>query len=80
MVRHKVAPGITGLAQIKGYVGETENALDMQARVNLDLDYLRHWSPMLDVKIILVTLGQFLGRDSAHHSDLDAGRMLTSAD
>ena len=83
MVRHKVLPGITGLAQVNGYLGETENPLDMQARVNLDLDYLRHWSPMLDVKIILLTLGQFLGRDStgrASRAGLASGELLTSAD
>ncbi len=53
MVRHKVLPGITGLAQVNGCRGETSKLEEMQARVNFDLDYLRHWSPMLDIKIIL---------------------------
>src|SRR6202034_4015456 len=44
MVRHKVLPGITGLAQINGWRGETSSLEDMEARVNYDLDYLRHWS------------------------------------
>ncbi len=56
MMRHKVLPGITGLAQVNGCRGETSKLEEMQARVNFDLDYLRHWSPMLDIKIILMTM------------------------
>jgi putative colanic acid biosysnthesis UDP-glucose lipid carrier transferase len=56
MVRHKVLPGITGLAQVNGCRGETSKLEEMEARVNFDLDYLRHWSPMLDIKIILLTV------------------------
>jgi putative colanic acid biosynthesis UDP-glucose lipid carrier transferase len=55
MVRHKVLPGITGLAQVNGCRGETSQLEEMEARVNYDLDYLRHWTPMLDIKIILLT-------------------------
>ena len=49
MVRHKVLPGITGLAQVNGCRGETLQLEQMEARVNFDLDYLRHWSPMLAI-------------------------------
>ncbi len=56
MMRHKVLPGITGLAQVNGCRGETSKLEEMQARVNFDLDYLRHWSPILDIKIILMTM------------------------
>jgi putative colanic acid biosynthesis UDP-glucose lipid carrier transferase len=52
MRRHKVLPGITGLAQVNGFRGATANVEDMQARVNYDLDYLRRWSPMLDLEIL----------------------------
>src|ERR1700691_2939400 len=52
MIRHKVLPGITGLAQVNGCRGETAKLEEMEARVNFDLDYLRHWSPMLDIKKI----------------------------
>src|SRR5690606_36528634 len=52
MIRHKVRPGITGLAQVSGCRGETERLEDMQARVAHDIDYLRHWSVMLDLKIL----------------------------
>jgi putative colanic acid biosynthesis UDP-glucose lipid carrier transferase len=55
MLRHKVLPGITGLAQVSGCRGETANLEDMEARVRFDLDYLRHWTPMLDFKILLLT-------------------------
>ena len=55
MVRHKVLPGITGLAQVNGCRGETTQLEEMEARVNYDLDYLRRWTPMLDIKIILLT-------------------------
>jgi putative colanic acid biosysnthesis UDP-glucose lipid carrier transferase len=56
MIRHKVAPGITGLAQIRGYRGETKTVEQMKARVESDLEYLRRWSLALDIKILLVTV------------------------
>jgi len=66
MVRHKVLPGITGLAQVSGCRGETSRLEEMEARVNFDLDYLRHWSPMLDIKIILLTVVMVLRDDKAY--------------
>jgi putative colanic acid biosysnthesis UDP-glucose lipid carrier transferase len=66
MVRHKVLPGITGLAQVNGCRGETARLEDMQARVNYDLDYLRHWSPILDFKILVLTVFRLLGDDRAY--------------
>ena len=57
MLRHKVKPGITGWAQVNGLRGETQTLDKMQARVRYDLDYLRHWSLGLDLKIILMTIG-----------------------
>jgi putative colanic acid biosynthesis UDP-glucose lipid carrier transferase len=48
-------PGITGLAQVNGCRGETSKLEEMQARVNYDLDYLRRWSPALDLKILFQT-------------------------
>lgn len=56
MIRHKVAPGITGLAQIRGYRGETKTVEQMKARVESDLEYLRRWSLALDLKIIAITV------------------------
>jgi putative colanic acid biosynthesis UDP-glucose lipid carrier transferase len=66
MVRHKVLPGITGLAQVNGCRGETSQLEEMEARVNYDLDYLRHWSPMLDIKIILLTAVRIFRDDKAY--------------
>src|SRR6202158_201848 len=66
MVRHKVLPGITGLAQVNGCRGETSQLEEMEARVNYDLDYLRHWTPMLDIKIILLTAIRVFRDDKAY--------------
>jgi putative colanic acid biosynthesis UDP-glucose lipid carrier transferase len=66
MVRHKVLPGITGLAQVNGCRGETTQLQEMEARVNYDLDYLRRWSPMLDLKIILLTIVKVFRDEKAY--------------
>ncbi len=63
MMRHKVLPGITGLAQVSGCRGETVELEQMQARVNYDLDYLRQWSPLLDLQILLKTAVQMIRGD-----------------
>ena len=57
MVRHKVRPGITGWAQVNGCRGETETLDKMKRRIDYDLEYLRKWSFLLDVRIILRTIG-----------------------
>lgn len=56
MVRHKVLPGITGLAQVKGWRGETEDINAMQRRIDYDLEYLRNWSLALDLEILFKTV------------------------
>ncbi|HWW20932.1 MAG TPA: undecaprenyl-phosphate glucose phosphotransferase [Steroidobacteraceae bacterium] len=66
MVRHKVRPGITGLAQVNGCRGETSRLEDMQARVHHDLEYLRHWSALLDLQIIAKTLLQLVSNEKAY--------------
>jgi putative colanic acid biosysnthesis UDP-glucose lipid carrier transferase len=55
MLRHKVKPGITGLAQVKGYRGETDTLEKMEGRIQFDLNYIRNWSLWLDIKIVLIT-------------------------
>lgn len=55
MLRHKVRPGITGLAQINGWRGETDTLEKMQMRVQYDLEYIRNWSLVLDIVIIYQT-------------------------
>ncbi|MCI5054638.1 MAG: exopolysaccharide biosynthesis polyprenyl glycosylphosphotransferase [Flavobacteriales bacterium] len=58
--RHWVKPGITGLAQIKGYRGETKNIRRMEHRVRMDLFYVKNWSVWLDAKIFFQTAWAFL--------------------
>ncbi len=58
MIRHKVKPGITGLAQISGARGETETLEKMEARIRYDLEYLRNWSLRLDLWIVYRTVLQ----------------------
>lgn len=55
MVRHVYKPGITGLAQISGFRGETEELWQMEGRVKKDIWYIEHWSIWLDIKIIAKT-------------------------
>ena len=67
MVRHKVKPGITGWAQVNGLRGETETLGKMKARIDHDIDYLRNWSPKLDLYIILKTVFLiFKGQNGAY--------------
>lgn len=54
--RHKVKPGLTGLAQVEGYRGETETLWKMEKRVELDLKYIHNWSLWLDLKIVISTI------------------------
>lgn len=58
--RHKVKPGITGLSQVMGYVGETKHIQAMRDRVQLDSFYVRHWSIGLDLRICWYTLRRFI--------------------
>jgi putative colanic acid biosynthesis UDP-glucose lipid carrier transferase len=66
MLRHKVKPGITGLAQVNGCRGETETIDKMQRRVEWDHHYIRGWSLWLDVKILLKTLTVVWKQEGAH--------------
>lgn len=61
MRRHQIRPGITGWAQVMGHRGETRAPGAMQARVDHDLAYLRHWSPGLDLLIVWRTLSVLRG-------------------
>jgi len=56
MVRHFVKPGITGLAQIKGFRGEVETDEDIINRVKYDIFYMENWSILLDIEIIFKTI------------------------
>lgn len=65
MLRHKVRPGITGLAQVLGSRLETDTTEKMAARIELDHRYIRDWSLWLDLKIMLKTIAVVL-RQQAH--------------
>lgn len=56
MARHKILPGITGLAQIRGYRGAIETNADISGRIKLDVFYIKNWSLLLDIKIVLQTI------------------------
>lgn len=67
MIRHKVKPGITGWAQVNGFRGETDTLEKMEQRVYYDLEYLRHWSPRLDMLIVAKTVWlMVLGQEGAY--------------
>ena len=61
--RHKVKPGITGLAQISGCRGETDTIEKMQKRVEIHLDYINNWSLWLDIKIMIKTPLTLISKD-----------------
>ncbi|WP_256218803.1 undecaprenyl-phosphate glucose phosphotransferase [Pseudomonas agarici] len=63
MARHRIKPGITGLAQISGCRGETDTLDKMQRRVEMDLDYINNWSLWLDIKILIKTPFTLLSKD-----------------
>lgn len=56
MLRHNVKPGITGLAQIRGFRGETDTLDKMEGRVHSDLEYIHNWSIWLDLEILFLTV------------------------
>jgi len=56
MLRHKIKPGITGLAQVNGFRGETDTLEKMEGRIRYDLQYIRNWSLLLDLRIIFMTV------------------------
>ena len=66
MLRHKVKPGMTGLAQVNGCRGETETLDKMEKRVFFDHQYIREWSIWLDIKIIVKTFQVVFSRQNAY--------------
>ena len=53
--RHAMKPGVTGLAQVRGFRGATEQRTDIEQRVAADLEYINRWSLWLDIKILIMT-------------------------
>ena len=65
--RHKIKPGITGLAQIKGYRGEIEKPHQIRSRVRLDYFYIQNWTLWFDIKICILTIYELvLNRENAY--------------
>lgn len=62
--RHSVKPGLTGLAQVRGYRGATPFENDLRNRLQADLEYLEHWSIWRDIKIVLITFKVLLHRNA----------------
>lgn len=54
--RHALKPGITGLAQVRGWRGATESEADLEGRLDADLEYLTGWSLWRDLRILVATL------------------------
>ena len=66
MVRHKVLPGITGLAQVNGCRGETaESRTWRRGSISISIT-CAIWSPMLDIKIMLLTVVKIFRDDKAY--------------
>ena len=64
--RHRVKPGITGLAQVNGLRGEIRTIQQLKRRVHYDREYIARWSILLDLKIILMTLSRVASDPNAY--------------
>ncbi|MGL4240825.1 MAG: sugar transferase, partial [Beijerinckiaceae bacterium] len=64
--RHRVKPGITGLAQVKGWRGETDTEEKIQKRVEYDLQYIENWSIWSDVMILALTPFSLIKAENAY--------------
>lgn len=65
-LRFLAKPGLTGLAQVRGFRGEIRDACDIENRVRSDIEYIETWSFVQDVKIMLGTVRVVLGDDNAY--------------
>jgi polysaccharide biosynthesis protein PslA len=64
--RHRVKPGITGLAQVRGLRGEIADLDRARRRVEYDIYYIEHWSPFLDIRIIIETVFRLVWDSNAY--------------
>ena len=62
MVKHQVKPGITGLAQIFGYRGDTS----IEKRIEMDIKYIENWSIFYDIKILVITPFKMFNRNEKY--------------
>lgn len=66
MLRHKIKPGITGLAQVRGWRGETDTLEKMERRIECDHEYIRTWSIWNDIRILVQTISVVFLRKNAY--------------
>jgi putative colanic acid biosynthesis UDP-glucose lipid carrier transferase len=64
MMRHRIKPGMTGLAQVEGFRGETQTLEKMARRLELDLEYINNWSVWLDLWILMRTFFALFGKNA----------------
>lgn len=64
--RHRVKPGITGWAQVNGFRGEIQTPDMMQSRFDHDVHYIENWSILLDIRILLMTVGSMISQENAY--------------
>jgi lipopolysaccharide/colanic/teichoic acid biosynthesis glycosyltransferase len=64
--RHKVKPGVTGWAQIKGWRGEIDCDEKIRRRVEHDLYYIENWSVLFDLYILFLTPFRLLNSENAY--------------
>jgi putative colanic acid biosynthesis UDP-glucose lipid carrier transferase len=62
--RHHIKPGITGLAQVRGFRGETVEINQMIQRIESDIEYINNWSVWLDITIIFRTVFAIAGKNA----------------
>lgn len=62
--RHRVKPGLTGLAQVSGWRGSTDTRRQLEQRVAHDLWYIDNWSLWLDLKVIVKTPFSMMGTNA----------------
>ena len=65
MLKHYAKPGITGLAQVKGYRGGTS----LTERIKYDLFYIENWSLWLDIKILIMTPGKMINPNEIYKGE-----------
>lgn len=61
-IRNNIKPGITGLAQVRGYRGETKEIDQMMKRIESDIEYINNWSVGMDISILLRTVTALTGK------------------
>src|SRR3546814_8956549 len=74
--RHRMKPGITGLAQVSGWRGETAAVEQIEQRVRHDLYYIDNWSILMDAKIILRTMTTGFTGANAYLTDQPANQLV----